>query len=62
MIKANDGRELLERLEDVVTSRIQPMAESKYGIDEQSAQSLANHFTAMKAVEWFRDKYPAFFE
>lgn len=45
-----------------VTIRIQQMAQSHTEPDEQSVQSLANHFTAMKAVEWLIEKYPGFFE
>ncbi|MCJ7995886.1 hypothetical protein J5N58_08120 [Rhizobium cremeum] len=45
MIRENEGRELLERLEDVVTSRIQQMASSDTDLTEADVQSLANHFT-----------------
>lgn len=62
MIANNEGRELLTRLEDIVTIRIQQMAQSHSEPDDQSVQSLANHFTAMKAVEWLVEKYPGFFE
>lgn len=62
MISNNDGRALLERLEDVITGRIQHLANREEDLDEASVQSLANHYTAMKALEWFRDKHPAFFE
>ncbi len=62
MISNNEGRELHERLQDVITIRIQQMAQSHAEPDEQSVQSLANHFTAMQAVEWLLEKHPGFFE
>ncbi|MBY3306177.1 hypothetical protein HFO04_25905 [Rhizobium laguerreae] len=62
MIENNEGRELLERLEDIVTGRIQQMAQSKADLDEESVQSLAAHFTAMQAVQWLVDKHPGFFK
>lgn len=62
MIANNEGRQLHERLQDIVTIRIQQMAQSHTEPDEQSVQSLASHFTAMKAVEWLINEYPGFFE